>query len=336
MNGQSMQRREFITLLGGGAAAWPLAAGAQQPKVPVIGYLHFGARDDGHGQIASFHIASFHRGLREAGFIEGQNVAVEYRFAENRDERAQALAAELVRQQVALIVAAPSQRAIGAAKAATTTIPIVFMSGPDPVREGLVASLNRPGGNLTGVTQLSADLTTKRLGLLHDLAPHATSVAVLFGQGAAQAYQLEAAQMAGRAIGLRVFGVQAGDPSEFDAAFASAAREGAGALLVATNLIFVDNRERLATLAASYKLPAMYQASEFVAAGGLMSYGPSTAELFRQVGRYAGRILKGDKPGDLPVMLPTQFEFIINLKTTKTLGLDIPPGVLALADAVIE
>jgi ABC-type uncharacterized transport system substrate-binding protein len=235
----AMKRREFITLLGGAAAAWPLAARAQQPKVPVIGYLHFGVRDDGNGQIASFHIASFHQGPREAGFIEGQNIAVEYRFAENREGRAQALAAELVRQQVALIVAAPSQQAIRQAKVATATIPIVFMSGPDPVRTGLVASLNRPGGNLTGVTQLSADLTAKRLGLLHDLAPHATSVGVLFGRGAAQADQLEAAQTAGRSIGLRVVGVQAGDPSEFDAAFASAVREGAGALLVATNLIFV-------------------------------------------------------------------------------------------------
>ena len=327
-----MKRREFITLLGGAAAGWPLATRAQKPKVPAIGYLHHGVGDE----IASFHIASFHRGLREAGFVEGQNITVEYRFAEDSEARAQALAADLVRQQVALIVAAPSTPAIRAAKVATTTIPIVFMSGPDPVKTGLVASLNRPGSNLTGVTQLSADLQPRRLGLLHDLAPRATSIALLKGRGPRQDDQLVTAEMAGRAVGLRIFGVEAGDPSEFDAAFASVAREGAGALLVATNLIFVENRERLAALAARYKLPAIYQHREFAAAGGLMSYGPSTAELFRQVGRYAGRILKGEKPSDLPVLLPTQFEFIINLETAKTLGLDIPSGVLVIADEVIE
>jgi len=331
---KSMRRREFVGLLGG-TAAWPLAARAQQRTMPVVGYLHSGVRDDN----AIGQIAAFHRGLREAGFVEGQNVAFEYRFAENREGRVEMLAAELVRQQVALIVASPNQRAIRAAKAATTTIPIVFMIGADPVRTGLVASLNRPGGNLTGVTQLASDLTAKRLGLLHDLAPHANSVAVLLGRAPAQTdpeFPFEAAQTAGRAIGLRILRVQAGDPNELDAAFASAAREGAGALLVSTPLIFTEDRERLAALAASYKLPAIYQARVYAAAGGLMSYGPSTAELYREVGRYAGRILKGEKPSDLPVQLPTTFEFIINLKTAKALNLTIPPGLLAIADEVIE
>ena len=327
-----LTRRDFITLLGG-AAVWPLAARAQQPAMPVIGFLAVGTRSD-------IDLASFRQGLREAGFIEGQNVAIEYRWAENQIDRLPALAAELAEHRVAVIAASPNAFAVTAAKAATATIPIVFFTGPDPVRAGLVASLNRPGGNLTGVTALSADLTPKRLGLLHDLAPSAAAVAMLLRTsqpGRNANTQLEEAQSAGRSVGvLRILGVWAGGVDEFDAAFETAVREGAGTLLVSTNIFFINNRDRLVALAAAYKLPAIYQDRTFVDAGGLMSYGPNPTDTYRQFGVYIGRVLKGEKPADLPVLLPTKFEFVINLKAAKTLGLTVPPGLLATADEVIE
>ena len=325
-----IRRRNFITLLGA-AVAWPLAARAQQAGVPLIGVLHNGIRlNDDNWQ-------AFRQGLREIGFVEGQNVAIKFRFAESNAE-VQGLASELVREQVALIVTTPNSRAGAAAKHATATIPIVFMSGPDPVRTGLVASLNRPGGNLTGVTLLSADLTVKRLGLLRDLLPKAALVAVLLSRScmADPEFQLKATEAAANSVGVGIFPVYAEEESEFEAAFAHAEREGAQALLFATSIFFVERRERLAALAAKYKLPAIDQDPGYVTARGLMSYGPSPTDAYRQLGIYAGRVLKGEKPAELPVIQPTRLELVINLKTAKALGLDVPPTLLSIADEVIE
>jgi putative ABC transport system substrate-binding protein len=325
-----IRRRAFIAGLG--AAAWPLTARAQQRAMPVIGVVHTGL-----GNRANNSWQKFREGLRETGFVEGQNVAVEYRFGDGT--QAQALAGELIRRQVGVIITSPNPVAAAAAKAATTTIPIVFVSAPDPVRTGLVSSLNRPGGNLTGVTGLTADLAPKRLGLLRAAVPQMTVVAVFLGRPPNQVdpdFQLRSAQAAGRSAGLQVIGVQAGEESEFEAAFASAAREGAQALLVSTNIYFINHREPLIALAAKYKLPAIYQDRGYTTAGGLMSYGAINTDAYRQAGVYAGRILKGEKPGDLPVVLPTKFEMVVNLKTAKALGLTIPETLLATADEVIQ
>jgi putative ABC transport system substrate-binding protein len=324
-------RREFITLLGGAAATWPLAARAQQAGVPLIGVLFNGIR------LSDDIWQAFRQGLHEIGFVEGQNVAIKFRFAES-DAEVQRLASELVRERVALIVAAPNSRAGAAAKDATTSIPIVFMNGPDPVRTGLVASLNRPGGNLTGVTLLSADLTVKRLGFLRDLLPKAALVAVLLSRSRQRdpEFQLQATQAAANSVGVRIFPVYAEEESEFEVAFADAAREGAQAVLITTSIFFVERREHLAAVAAKYKLPTIEQNREYVLAGGLMSYGPTLTDAYRQVGIYTGRILKGEKPGDLPVLQPTKFELVINLKTAKALGLAVPESLLARADEVIE
>jgi putative ABC transport system substrate-binding protein len=285
------------------------------------------------------------RGRREAGFIEGQNVAIEYRWAENQMDRLPELAAELVQRRVAVIVAAPNPEGIAAAKAATAIIPIVFLSGPDPVRIGLVASINRPGGNLTGVTLLSTDLVAKRIGLLHDLAPRVAAVAMLLDRRRQfvgtirfdnQDFTLNEAESAARGVGLRIIGVNVGGEGDFDAAFATAVHEGADALLVAPSIFFTNNRDRLVALAARYRLPAVYTEREYATAGGLMSFGPSFPEVYRQLGGYTGRVLGGQKPADMPVLLPAKFEFVLNLKNAKALGLEIPPGVLAIADAVIE
>jgi putative ABC transport system substrate-binding protein len=321
-------------LLGGAAAAAPLAARAQQRTViPVVGVLYSGLdRKDDSWQ------GGLIQGLRELGYIEGQNIALDYSFDDGTG-RAPELAAELVRRKVAVIVAAPNTFAIRAAKDATQSIPVVFMSGPDPVRTGVVASLNRPGGNLTGVTQLSADLTAKRLGLLRDVVAPTTTIAILLSAPPAQInpeFQLQEAQNAARSVGLRVFGVQARDESEFEAAFATAVREGAGGILVSTSVYFGQRREQLSMLALKHRLPAIYQSRDYPVAGGLMSYGPNSIDLFRQVGTYVGRILKGEKPGDLPVQLPTKLELVINLKTAKAAAVTIPSGILAIADEVIE
>jgi putative ABC transport system substrate-binding protein len=325
-----MKRRDFITLLGGAVAAVPLAARAQQPR-QTVGYLAF-RRDE------SF-VQAFRQGLQEVGFVEGRNVAIEYRFADTQQERVPAQAADLVRLRVAVIAVGGNTSTILAVKAATATIPIVFASPPDPVRTGLVGSLNRPGGNLTGATLLSSDLTAKRLGLLHDTVPHSGAVAMFLGRRPFQLDpegQLMMAQTAARNIGLRVLAVDAGEPSEFEGAFANAAAQGAGAVLVSASSFFVANRERIVGLAATYKLPTMYQTREYAEAGGLMSYGASSPDAMRQVGIYAGRILRGEKPGDLPVLQPTKFEFVLNLKAAKALGLEIPSGISAIADEVIE
>jgi putative tryptophan/tyrosine transport system substrate-binding protein len=326
-----MRRRDFIRLLGGAAAAWPLAARAQRASMPVIGFLDAGTLSGN-----DWALPGFREGLRELGFIEGQNVAIEYRAAENQNDRLPALAAELVQRRVAVIVAVPGLPSIAAAKAATATIPIVFMSAGDPVRGGLVASLNRPGGNLTGLTLLSSDLSAKRFGMLHGLVPQVATVAMLLSTGAGQDFNLTEAEAAGRAVDVRIIGVRATSEGEFEAAFATAIREGARALLIAPSVLFVHHTDRLVELAARYRLPAIYHERDFAVAGGLMSYGPNRTAVMRQVGVYAGRVLKGEKPGDLPVMLPTKFEFVLNLKTAKALDLDVPPTLLAIADEVIE
>ena len=328
-----MKRRQFISLLGG-AAAWPIAARAQQAGTPVIGFLNVGTRSDTY-----LAVPGFRQGLREAGFVEGRNVAVEYRWADNQTEQLPALAADLVRRRVAVLVAAPNAFAIAAAKAATSSIPIVFLSGPDPVRMGLVPSLNRPGGNATGVTMLSAEANTERLGLLHDLVPQVQAVAFLSPVDrplSSAAFAPNEVEAAGRNVGIRVIVVRVAAETDLEPAFARAVREGAGALQVATSISFLNNRDRLVALVARHSLPAIYPDRSFVAAGGLVSYSPSYSDAYRQVGAYTGRILKGEKPADLPVLQPTKFELVINLRTAKTLGLTIPPGVLAIADEVIE
>ena len=323
-----MKRRELIALIGGVAAAWPLAARAQRAEKPVIGLLLHGVPS----RIAHFVIA-FRQGLGETGYTEGQNVAIEYRFAEGQPERLPMLAAELVRLSVRVIAAGPT--AERSAQAATASIPIVFMTAADPVRRGLVASINRPGGNLTGATIISSALEAKRIGILRALVPRAENIAVLVNPAEASASELvEEAKGIERSIGVPIKIVPAAGEGDFDAAFATVAR--AGALIVAGSLVYLNRRDRLVALAAHHKLPTIYFAREFPEAGGLMSYSASAIDAWRQVGVYTGRILKGEKPADLPVTQPTKFELVINLKSAKALGLEVPPTLLALADEVIE
>ena len=325
-----MRRRDFVTLLGGAAAVWPLAAQAQQPSMPVIGFLS--PRPPG---VDAHLLAAFHQGLKEAGYVEGQNVAIEYRWADFQIDRLSAMAADLVRRQVTVIAATGGTAAASAAKMATTTIPIVFAVGGDPVKEGLVASLNRPGGNVTGVTQILVG--PKQLGLLHAMMPTATVIAVLVNQNNLDSEaQLKDIQAAARTLGLQILALSVGSERDFEMAFATLVRQGAGALLITGHAFFTAHRVQLAVLAARHAVPTIYTLREFPMAGGLMSYAPNIADAYRQVGVYVGRILKGEKPADLPVMQPTKFELVINLKTAKTLGLTIPPTLLALADEVIE
>jgi putative tryptophan/tyrosine transport system substrate-binding protein len=331
MRFDQLKRREFITLLGG-AAAWPLAAHAQQAAMPVVGFLRSTSAN------ASIDlVAALRRGLAEAGYIEGQNIAIEYRWAEGHNDRLPALAADLVRRQCALIVAG-GDAAAHVAKTATTTIPIVFATGEDPVKVGLVSRLNRPGGNITGISFYnSADLESKQLEFLREVVPKAAMIGVLVNPTVAAAQSQESeAQIAARALGLRLFVVNAGSERDFDTAFASLAQQRVEALLIVGNALFTGQRYRLVAVAARYVLPTIYPLREFVTAGGLMSYGGSLTDAYRQVGVYAGRILKGEKPADLPVTLPTKFELVINLQTAKGLGIEIPPMLLARADEVIE
>jgi putative ABC transport system substrate-binding protein len=326
-----MRRREFISLLGG-AAAWPLAATAQQRAMPVVGFLR-GTSANASADI----LAALRRGLTESGYIEGQNIAIEYRWAENRDERLPALAADLVGRQCALIIAG-GDAAAHAAKAATMTIPIIFATGEDPVKVGLVSRFNRPESNITGISFYnSADLESKQLDLLREIVPKAKVIGVLINPAMAAAQSQESeAQVAARALGLQLFIVNAGSERDFDTAFAALALQRVEALLIVGNALFSGQRDRLVALAARYALPAIYPLREFVTAGGMMSYGGSLTDAYRQVGVYTGRILRGEKPADLPVTLPTKFEFVINLKTTKALGLTVPDKLLVAADEVIE
>jgi putative tryptophan/tyrosine transport system substrate-binding protein len=326
-----MRRRAFITLLGAAAAAWPLSARAQQPAMPVIGYLGAGFPAPGASALAIFR-----RGLAEAGYVEGRNVAIEYRFAEGQYDRLPGLAAELVRRQVAVIVAVPTPAAL-AAKAATTTIPIVFTAAEDPVKVGLVANLARPGGNVTGGSILFAELGPKQLGLLRELVPTAGRIGLLINPNNMNAEDVtKDLTAAGAAMGVQIELVHASNILEIDAAFASLVRKRADALVTGTDSFLYNRRLQIATLATRHAIPAVYNAREYAEAGGLMSYGTSLMEAFRQVGAYTGRILQGAKPADLPVVQSSKFEFVINLSTARALGLQIPPTLLARADEVIE
>jgi putative tryptophan/tyrosine transport system substrate-binding protein len=331
MQSGELQRREFITLVGG-AAMWPSAARAQQPgKLPTIGLLHAGYPE---GETLS--VAGFRQGLRETGYIEGRNVAIEYRWAKGQRNLLPSLAADLVRRQVTVIFTLGFDVAL-AAIAATTTIPIVFSMGEDPVKAGVVASLNRPGANVTGLSIFTNLLFGKRLQLLHETVPKTAVVAFLVNPDNPNSKpDTLDAQTAADALGRELRVVMARNENEFDQAFAPFLEYRVGALLVGADSVFVNRREALVTLAARYAVPAMYERREFPASGGLMSYGVSFVDAWRHCGVYAGRILRGERPGDLPVLQPTKFDFVINLKTAKALGLVIPPGVLAIADEVID
>jgi putative tryptophan/tyrosine transport system substrate-binding protein len=324
-----MRRRNFVVLLGG-AAAWPLAARAQQPTMPVIGLLRSTSL-----AVSMPMVTGFRQGLATAGFTEGQNVAIEYRYADNQLERLPGLAAELIRLPVAVIVA--NNIAALAAKAATTTVPIVFATGSDPVVDGLVTSLNRPGGNLTGMSFVSGLLGAKRLEMLRQLVPTAATIAMLVGTDTLEArIERRDVELAAQALGQQLIVAPFTSEGELDGAFTSIVQRDAKALLVGTGPLPTSNRERVVALAARHAIPAIYALREFVEAGGLMSYGASIVEAYRQTGIYAGRVLKGEKPADLPVMQSTKFALVINMKAAKELGLSIPDKLLALADEVIE
>jgi putative ABC transport system substrate-binding protein len=325
------KRREFLTLLGG-AAAWPLAARAQQAAVPVIGFLH-PATSESFAPL----VAAFREGLHQTGHIEGQNVTIEYRWAEGQYDRLPALAAELVRRQVAVIATPGSTPATLAAKAATSTIPIIFAVGSDPVEFGLVASLSRPGGNLTGMSMLAAEMAAKRLGLLSELLPNATVFAVLVNPASPTAEsEMKSLSAAADLLGRTVLFLNASSERDVGAAFSGASQRQVGAVLVLPDAFFISRRAQIVAQAAHKAIPTMYHRREFVVAGGLISYGDSLPGAYRQVGTYTGAILKGAKPTDLPVQQPTKFELVINLKTAKALGLEIPPTLIARADEVIE
>ena len=326
-----IRRREFITLLGGAAAAWPLAARAQ-PAMPVVGYLSSRSPDD-----TAHLLNGFRQGLRDGGFVERQNVTIEYRWGLGRYDRLPALAAELARLPVGLIVSTGGEPAAIAAKSATSSIPIVFATGSDPIKAGLVASYNRPGGNATGINFLTADMEAKRLGLLHEMLPQAQAIAFLYNPKFVVAEdQLRDAQEAARTLGLQIVVFHASTESEINAAFRTMAEQRIAALTIAGDPFFDTRRGQLLALAAYNGLPAMYQFREYTVAGGLISYGIDAVDAYHQVGIYAARILKGAKTVDLPVLQPTKFELVINLNTAKALGLDVPPTLLARADEVIE
>jgi putative tryptophan/tyrosine transport system substrate-binding protein len=326
-----MQRRAFITLLGGAAATWPSSARAQQPAMPVIGFLS-NASPDASGD----RLRAFRQGLKETGYVEGQNVAIEYRWANNEIDRLPVLVADLVRMHVT-VIAVSGLDAVFAAKAATTTIPIVFSVGVDPVETGLIASLNRPGGNLTGVTSLNVELGPKRLELLHELVPTATIIALLLNPTNSNAEILSRDLLAAaRTLGLQAHVLHASAERDFDTVFATLAQLRATALMIGTDRLFVNQSEQLGAMTVRQAVPAIFQYREFAAAGGLMSYGAGRADPFHQVGLYTARILKGEKPADLPVQQSNKAELIINLKTAKVLGLTVPLSLLGRADEVIE
>jgi ABC-type uncharacterized transport system substrate-binding protein len=325
-------RREFIFTLGGAAAAWPFAARAQQPAIPVIGFLNGGSPD-----LFANLVRAFRQGLKETGYIEGQNVTVEYRWAEGQNDKLPALAADLVRRQVAVIGATTTPAAL-AAKAATTTIPIIFFVAGDPVELGLVASLNRPGGNITGTTTLTLEVGPKRLELLHEMVPTATIIALLVNPTSPNlaAAQVRDLRMAARGLGLQIHVLHASTDRDFDTVFATLGQLRAGGLVISSDSFFFSRSQQLAALAARHAVPAIYPFREDAAAGGLMSYGGSLADSHRLAGAYTGRILKGEKPADLPVQQSTKVELILNVRTAKSLGLTVPFSLLGRADEVIE
>ena len=325
-----MRRREFLTLLGSGAAAWPHAARAQQPATPVVGFLRSTALAD-----STDVVTAFRQGLKGAGFVEGQNVEVEYRYADNQNDRLSALAADLIRRSVSVIVA--NYEGARVIKDAKPTVPIVFAYGGDPVKDGFVASLNRPGGNVTGVVFFGGILGGKRLELLHRLVPDVKTVAMLVGPHTPPTVaERNDVQAAAQGLGLQFIALDAGSEGDIETAFATCAQRGVGAVIVGAGAFLNSYRKQIVALAANHSLPAGYNLRAFATAGGLMSYGPSMTEAYRQAGSYAGRVLNGEKPGDLPVVQSSKFEFVINLKTAKALGLTVPPTLLALADEVIE
>ena len=327
-----MKRRDFITLLGSAAAAWPLAARTQQPAMPVVGFLNSLGRNDRPNLTDAFR-----RGLSEAGFVESRNVAIEYRFAENQHDRLPALAADLVGRKVAVIAATGGGSSVLAAKAATTTIPIVFLTAGDPVQLGFVASLNRPGGNITGINWFGTQLSAKGLGLLHELVPNAALIALLANPKLPEsARTVSDAQEAARKLGRQLLVLNASTQGEINVAFATLRQRRADALLLGGDPFFSSRRQQIVALAARDAIPDMYANREFVAEGGLMSYGNDIPDAYRRAGAYVGRILKGEKPADLPVDQATKFEFVINLKTAKALGLEVPAGLSARADEIIE
>jgi putative ABC transport system substrate-binding protein len=325
-----MKRREFITLLGG-AGAWPLVARAQLSGLPVVGFLGSASAQEW----APF-VAAFQSGLKETGYVEGDSVSIEYRWADGQYDRLPGLAVDLVRREVAVILAAGSPAPALAAKAATATIPIVFANGADPIQFGLVASLNRPGGNVTGINFLVANLGEKELGLIHELAPNVAGAVMINPSNPNSESISRIASDAARSLALQLHVLKARTPEEIDTAFAKLAEQQLGALLVAADAFFLSRRKQFVALAAHYRIPALYYMREFVTAGGLMSYGTNISDAYRRAGVYAGKILKGARPADLPVEQSSRFEFVINLKTAKALQLEIPATLLALADEVIE
>jgi ABC-type uncharacterized transport system substrate-binding protein len=327
-----MRRREFIALLGGATAGWPLAARAQQPAMPVIGYLSFTSPDE-----RPTLLAAFLQGLEQAGFVVGQNVAIEYRSARGHDERLPALVAELLKLPVTVIAATGGEASARAAKSATSQIPIVFTAGSDPVKAGLVASLNRPGGNVTGATAVSNELDAKRLQLLHELVPKAATIGVLIDpKNSVVQPVLADMKTAADVNGQRLVTLDAGTEAELESVFASLQSQHVDALLVTTNPSYEGRRQQIVALAERYSVPVLYPWREYSVVGGLISFSASFSDVYRQVGSYVGRILKGAKPSDLPVVLPTKFELVINLRAAKALGLSIPNTLLVSADEVIE
>jgi putative ABC transport system substrate-binding protein len=326
-----IERRKFLATLGGAAAAWPLAARAQQAAIPVVGFLHAGTPS----AFASLVIA-FREGLDTAGYVEGRSVTVEYRWAENHYERLPALLTDLMGRRVA-VIAALGDGPAATAKAGTSAIPVVVMAASDPVEAGLVGSLNRPGGNITGISMFTSDLMAKRIELLTELVPKATTIGLLVNPtGRRAGADTNEAQAAARALGQQIEVLNAGSADEIDAAFITLVQRRMGALVTGTDVLFTTQYEQIAALASRYGVPTIFPWREFVTVGGLASYGITHAEPYRQVGRYVGRILKGEKPGDLPVQQPTKFELVVNIRTAKTLGLEVPPSILARADEVIE